>query len=461
GDFASLNNSPIPGLISDGFESSEFMRDPRPRQGAADLGGALHLQGEDAQPDMRLDPPRRPMEHRADLEPGLLHSPEARFDDPGAFVSKRHVLGGERVVIGDDDELAVEFLRRLDLLGIESRAAQIVGVEIAAVAARDQQRAGRLRMIRLALAQEAEFGSELDEHLLAMETLAFGLFGIEAEHVAPAALALANHDLLDLEIVGHRLVAARTGQHLDLDLLHLAHRHGQDIAAETARERRHVLGRIHAGIADEHTAAEPPGAQIVLDPRHGGDVGGVPRQNPRPDRHAVARHREGDDDLRLIVPAFLVVAAPAQRCIEPSAPFLRVLVSLIDLEISRGGVVEDQIDIEPEQIGRLEEDLALNPVRPDGEEIERAVEASLEPGASSRFAAMAKSAASCGAVSSPAAMQRRIAAPMPRSSHSPRAASTTPSSNTCSISIGGSSGVPLVTASPWSSTRLMLLTRRC
>src|SRR5271165_6809531 len=35
------------------------------------------------------------------------------------------------------------------------------------------------------------------------------------------------------------------------------------------------------------------------------------------------------------------------------------------------------------------------------------------------------------------------------------------SSNTCSISIGGSSGVLVVTASPWSSTRLMLLTRRC
>src|SRR5208337_3999942 len=106
--------------------------------------------------------------------------------------------------------------------------------EIAAIAAGRQQRASRLRMIRLALAQKVEFGREFAEHLLAMEALAFGFLGIEAEHIAAAALALANHDLLDL-----------------------AHRHGQDIAAETARERRHVLGRIHAGIADEHTAAEP------------------------------------------------------------------------------------------------------------------------------------------------------------------------------------------------------------
>ena len=36
------------------------------------------------------------------------------------------------------------------------------------------------------------------------------------------------------------------------------------------------------------------------------------------------------------------VAAPAQRCIKFSAPFLRLLVGLVDLEIGRGGVVEDQ-----------------------------------------------------------------------------------------------------------------------
>jgi hypothetical protein len=100
------------------------------------------------------------MEHWPDLEPGLFHSPEARFDDPGAFVSKRHILGRERVVIGDDDELAVEFLRRPDPRGIEPRAVQVVRGEIAAVTAGGQQSAGGLRVIRLALAQYAEFGIE-------------------------------------------------------------------------------------------------------------------------------------------------------------------------------------------------------------------------------------------------------------------------------------------------------------
>ena len=68
----------------------------------------------------------------------------------------------------------------------------------------------RLRVIVLALAQQVEFGGKFDQHLLTMAALAFGFFGIEAEHVAAAAFALADHDLLDLEIVCHRLVTART-----------------------------------------------------------------------------------------------------------------------------------------------------------------------------------------------------------------------------------------------------------
>jgi hypothetical protein len=56
-----------------------------------------------------------------------------------------------------------------------------------------------------------------------------------------------------------------------------------------------------------------------------------------------------------------------------------LLVGFIDLEIGRGGVVEDQIDIDTEQIGCFEKDLALDAVRPDGEEVERAVELTLNP----------------------------------------------------------------------------------
>ena len=58
------------------------------------------------------------------------------------------------------------------------------------------------------------------------------------------------------------------------------------------------------------------------------------------------------------------MAAPAQRRIQPAGQFLRVLVRLVDLEIGRGGVVEDQIDIEAEQVGGLEEHVAFDLARP-------------------------------------------------------------------------------------------------
>jgi hypothetical protein len=32
------------------------------------------------------------MKHRADLEPGLFHSPEASLNDPATFISKCDVL---------------------------------------------------------------------------------------------------------------------------------------------------------------------------------------------------------------------------------------------------------------------------------------------------------------------------------------------------------------------------------
>src|SRR3954469_3929023 len=118
------------------------MGDARPGQASADLGGALYLQRQHAQLDVRLDPPRRPMEHWPHLKPGLLHAPEAGLDDGAASVSKRHIFGGERLVVGDDHPLAVKLLRHLDLGWIELRPAMPVRTEVAPITARSHQRAG-------------------------------------------------------------------------------------------------------------------------------------------------------------------------------------------------------------------------------------------------------------------------------------------------------------------------------
>src|SRR4051812_30101956 len=55
-------------------------------------------------------------------------------------------------------------------------------------------------------------------------------------------------------------------------------------------------------------------------------------------------------------------------------PQLTMLVRFVDLEVGGGGIVEDQIDIEAEQIGGAQEHRALDLIRPDGEEVERTVE---------------------------------------------------------------------------------------
>ena len=173
-------------------------------------------------------------------------------------------------------------------------------------------------MIVLALLQQGQFGVEFAQHLRTMRAFAFRLVRIEAEDVAFAPLAIADPDLLDLQVVGHLLVAARPGQHFDLDVLHLAHRHGQDVAPKSAAECGKVVGRVHPGIADEQAAAEPPGAQIILDAGHRGDIGGIAGQHPGAHRHAVAGDGERDDHLRLVVAALLAVAAPTQRSVEPA-----------------------------------------------------------------------------------------------------------------------------------------------
>ena len=102
-----------------------------------------------------------------------------------------------------------------------------------------------------------------------------------------------------------------------------------------------IIGRIHAGIADEQAAPEPPGVQVRLDLGDSADVGGIARQHPGAHRHAITGDRHGDDHLRLMIPAFLAVTPPAQGREQPPTPFLLDLIGFVDLEIGRGGVIED------------------------------------------------------------------------------------------------------------------------
>ena len=89
-------------------------------------------------------------------------------------------------------------------------------------------------MLLGAFVKQRQFGDECGQHLRAVRALLLRLGQIEAQHIAFAPLAVTNHHLLDMEVVSNRLVAAGAGQHLGLDLLHLAHRHGEDVAPKPA-----------------------------------------------------------------------------------------------------------------------------------------------------------------------------------------------------------------------------------
>jgi hypothetical protein len=67
------------------------------------------------------------------------------------------------------------------------------------------------------------------------------------------------------------------------------------------------------------------------------------------------------------------VAALAQRRKQLASPLFGEFIGLVDLDIRCRGVIEDQIDIQPQQIGGAQEHIAFDLVRPDGEEVERAI----------------------------------------------------------------------------------------
>ena len=147
---------------------------------------------------------------------------------------------------------------------------------------------------------------------LAMAFFPLRLLGVQAQDVASAPLALANDHLLGAQVRGDLGVAPGAAQDLVPDLLHPADRRRQDVAPGAPAELGEVGPGVEPGVADEQRPAEPHPAEVVPDPLHGGDVGGVARQDPRAHRHPVPGHGERDDHLGIVVAAFLGVPALPQ-----------------------------------------------------------------------------------------------------------------------------------------------------
>ncbi len=117
-----------------------------------------------------------------------------------------------------------------------------------------------------------------------------------------------------------------------------------------------VLIGGEAAVDDPDAAPEPPTAQVVLDLPEDGLVVGVAGPHPHPHRDPLARDRQPDHHLRQVGAVILRV---------PERPERRLLLLArgavgLGFEVGRGGVEEEQIDLEVQEVGAGEEDGLLH-----------------------------------------------------------------------------------------------------
>ena len=106
-----------------------------------------------------------------------------------------------------------------------------------------------------------------------------GLHGVAADHVAPVS----HPDLLDLQVVLHRLVASGAGQDLLLDLLLPAHPAAQDVV----ERRLLVSGQQLDGILGDHAP--------VRHHRDPADLKPLPQQRHHSPQGLLVRSVAGED----------------------------------------------------------------------------------------------------------------------------------------------------------------------
>jgi hypothetical protein len=162
-----------------------------------------------------------------------------------------------------------------------------------------------------------------------------------------------------------------------------------DVAAPTRAQRLEILLRDHPRIPDEHTATQAPVLEVGLDFRDRGHIHRVARKHPVAHRKPIPSDRAPHHDLRGVVSTILRLATLPWGAIglcsrADTAPYLIALTAafifLIDLEVNRGGVIENELHIEIEQLGEAKVECLFNRLLARLQKVHRPIEVvQLEP----------------------------------------------------------------------------------
>ena len=179
------------------------------------------------------------------------------------------------------------------------------------------------------------------------------------------AAAGCHPNLFDPQVVGHVVVAAGAGQRGGGLGVGVAQLLGVDVVPAAAGEVGAVGGGGEPGVGDPHQPVQVPGSQVVLDRADDPLVALAAGKGPAAHRDSVAGDRHRDHHLGQVVAMVLGLAEPARGPLDRfggavvGLGFGRQvgqLVGHVDLPVGGGGVDEDDVDIEVEQVRDRVED---------------------------------------------------------------------------------------------------------
>ena len=187
---------------------------------------------------------------------------------------------------------------------------------------------------------------------------------LRARPVGGAATGCDPH-LFDPQVVGHVVVAAGAGQRGGGLGVGVAQLLGVDVVPAAAGQIRAVGGGGEPGVGHPHQPAQLPCPQVILDRADDPLVALAAGKGPAAHRDTVAGDRHCDHHLGQVVAVVLGLAEPASPALDRLAdsvvdlrfgPQVGPLVGAVDLPVGGGGVDEDDVDVQVEQVRDRVED---------------------------------------------------------------------------------------------------------